>query len=202
MDNHKVAELDESGITTVAGYRKIFNYRAETGEFTGSNDEYLPEGVGVPACSTLIQAPSCNEGEVAIFDEKKERWTVQEDHRGEIVFSIDTGESKEIHEIGPIPNGYTINKPESAADEWDGEKWVINNEKAREIEVQEAENKKNELLAVANVECNELVIDFNLGLLTDEQVEELKAWRIYIRDLKAVDTGAVPDIEWPEAPKS
>ncbi len=202
MDNQKVAELNESGITTVAGYKRIFNYRAETGEFTSSNDEYLPVGVGIPACSTLLPAPSCNEGKVAIFDVEKERWTIQEDHRGEIVFCIETGEPKEINEVGPIPNGYTVSKPNSAADEWDGGKWVVNEAKAKELAVQKAENKKKELLTVANAECNELMIDYNLGLLTDEQVEELKAWRLYIRELKAVDTGTAPDVVWPEAPKA
>ncbi|HHY8328586.1 tail fiber assembly protein [Citrobacter braakii] len=202
MGNHEVAELNASGITTVAGYKKIYNYRAETGEFTGTSDEYLPVGVGIPACSTLLAAPSCGEGEVAIFDLDMGRWTVQEDHRGEIIYSIETGEPTEINKIGPIPNDYTVSKPNSAADEWDGEKWVINADKARELALQEAENKKKELLSVANAECNELMIDFNLGLLTDEQTEELKTWRIYIRDLKQVDIGSAPDITWPEAPKS
>lgn len=201
MDNQKVAELNEDGITTVAGYQKIYNYRAETGEFTGSNDEYLPIGVGIPACSTLLAVPSCSKGKVAIYDVEKGCWSVQEDHRGEIVYSVDTGEPTVINNIGPISNDYTVNKPNSLADEWDGEKWVLNETKAIELAVQQAENKKKELLTVANAQCNELMIDFNLGLLTDEQKQELKAWRIYIRDLKLVDINMAPDITWPEAPK-
>ncbi|HHR5659013.1 TPA: tail fiber assembly protein [Klebsiella pneumoniae] len=202
MGNLEVAELNESGITTVAGYKKIYNYRAETGELAGASDEYLPVGVGIPACSTLLAPPSYGKGEIAIFDLDMGRWTVQEDHRGEIIYSIKTGEPTEINEIGPIPNDYTLSKPNSAADEWDGEKWVINADKARELALQEAENTKKELLSVANAECNELMIDFNLGLLTDDQTEELKAWRIYIRDLKQLDIGSAPDITWPVAPKS
>ncbi|HDJ9227137.1 TPA: tail fiber assembly protein [Escherichia coli] len=202
MDNQKVAELNESGITTVAGYLKIYNYRAETGEFTGSNDEYLPVGVGIPACSTLLVPPSCSKGKIAIFDVEMGRWVMQEDHRGEIVYSIKTGEPTEINEIGPISDDFTISKPNSAADDWDGEKWVLNEKRALELAVQQAENKQKELLTVANAQCNELMIDFNLGLLTDEQIVELKAWRIYIRDLKLVDINSAPDITWPEAPNS
>lgn len=202
MDNRIIAELNEAGITTVAGYKKIFNYRAETGEFTGSNDEYLPVGVGIPACSTLLEPPSCTEGRVAIFDIEKGRWSVQEDHRGQTVYSIETGEAVVINEIGPISDTYTVCKPNSEADEWDGENWVVNAAKEKQIAVQEAVNKKNALLTVANTECNELMVDYNLGLLTDEQTEVLKAWRIYIRDLKLVDANAAPVIDWPEAPQS
>ncbi|ELY2473224.1 tail fiber assembly protein [Cronobacter sakazakii] len=201
MNKNNVAVLDELGITTVAGYKKIYNYRAETGEFTGSNDEYLPVGVGIPACSTVIPNPSCEAGEVAIFNGELGRWVVQEDHRGETVYSIETGTPFEVIEIGPIPNGYTLSQPSSKADEWNGKEWVRNDEKAKELAMQEAENKKNTLLTEANAECNELMVDYNLGLLTNEQTEKLKIWRIYIRDLKAVDTSAAPNIEWPEVPK-
>ncbi|EHK0700401.1 tail fiber assembly protein [Salmonella enterica] len=200
MKKITVAALNESGITTIAGYKKIYNYRAETGEYTGSNDEYLPIGVGVPACSTLLPPPSCNEGQVAIFDIEKGDWTVEEDHRGEIVYSIKTGEPLEIKDIGPISKNFTTKKPSSGADEWDGENWVINYEKAKELAVKEAEGKKKNLLAEANTECNELMIDYNLGLLTEAQEEELKCWRIYIRNLKEVDTSTAPNIEWPELP--
>uniref|UniRef100_A0A7M2QM89 Tail fiber assembly protein n=1 Tax=feces metagenome TaxID=1861841 RepID=A0A7M2QM89_9ZZZZ len=200
MNEQIEAVLNESGITISAGVKTIYNFRAETGEFTGSNKEFLPIGVGIPACSTLIPNPICEPGHVAIYDVGLQVWLVEEDHRGEVAYSIEDGKPTEISDIGPIPEGYTLLQPNTAANEWDGTKWIVNKQKAKELAVLEAEKKRESLLAVANTECNELMIDYNLGLLTEEQTEELKSWRIYIRELKVVVTENAPEIKWPKSP--
>lgn len=201
MDKENEAVLDDTGITIRAGTKVIYNFLADTGEYMGSNEEHLPVGVGIPACSTLLPNPECHSGYVAIFDLDSQNWSVEEDHRGKMAYSMANGEPLEITSIGPVPNGYTLHQPQTAADEWDGMKWALDEEKAQELAVIEAENKKNSLLAEANTECNELMVDYNLGLLSEKQTEVLKLWRIYIRDLKEVDTSKAPNIGWPVLPE-
>jgi hypothetical protein len=59
--------------------------------------------------------------------------------------------------------------------------------------------KQNDLLAAASVALAPLQTAVTLGIATDGETADAKAWVQYVRDLKAVDlTGASPN--WPEAP--
>ncbi|BEA23268.1 hypothetical protein VEE13_39180 [Escherichia coli] len=51
-------------------------------------------------------------------------WEYVPDHRGEIVYSTETGESKEITVPGDYPENTTTIAPLTSYDKWDGEKWV------------------------------------------------------------------------------
>ncbi|EHN7880966.1 tail fiber assembly protein [Salmonella enterica] len=200
MPNEDKAVLNKYGIATTPGYITIYNYVAETGEFLEASDEYLQEGVGIPAHSTLLPKPLTERGQVAIFDIDQKSWLVVEDHRGDIVYSKDSGEALEINTIGPIPDSYTDVKPLHEYDSWNGKKWVIDINKKNELAIKEAEIKKKTLLSVATSECNEMMVDFNLGLLSDEQIAVLKQWRVYINKLKEIKTTTPDDIEWPIPP--
>lgn len=42
--------------------------------------------------------------------------------------------------------------------------------------------------------------ELELGIISDEDKETLKAWLLYIKQLKTVDTSVAPKITWPEKP--
>lgn len=46
--------LDKNGLAKVAGTLTAYNFDGLTGEFTGAGDEYLPQGVGLPANACTI----------------------------------------------------------------------------------------------------------------------------------------------------
>ena len=46
------------------------------------------------------------------------------------------------------------------------------------------------------------VLDLTLGLISDEDKQKLIAWRLYVKELDALELDAAPDIEWPLKPDS
>ncbi|EHP1876457.1 TPA: tail fiber assembly protein, partial [Escherichia coli] len=89
----KEITLDENGFATEAGYITVYNYDGTTREYIGSSVEYLPFGVGVPAHS-CVDAPGSNKDGFAICrNADSTGWEYVADHRGEIIYSTETGES-------------------------------------------------------------------------------------------------------------
>ncbi|EOV6851974.1 tail fiber assembly protein, partial [Escherichia coli] len=90
----KEITLDENGFATEAGFITVYNYSGETREYISTSTEYLAVGVGIPACSCL-DAPVTHKAGYAICRSADfNSWEYVPDHRGEIVFSTETGESK------------------------------------------------------------------------------------------------------------
>ena len=73
-------------------------------------------------------------------------------------------------------------------------------EELHALAVQEAENKRTQLLAGAADITRELQTDLLLGIISDEDKVKLIAWRAYIKALEAVDTSSAPGVKWPEKP--
>ncbi|RME58182.1 DUF4376 domain-containing protein [Candidatus Parcubacteria bacterium] len=64
----------------------------------------------VPAHATLIAPPkTIPEGSVAVFDETKNKWSVMEDHRGQVVWV--NNQEVTIDKLGPLPKGASKTKP-------------------------------------------------------------------------------------------
>lgn len=102
--------FDEHGLATSAGELRCFYFSMETGEYTGWSDEYINIGVSLPSFSTDEQPGEEIEGYVYVFIDGA--WNAKEDHRGETVYLLETGEEIVITEIGPYPEGTTTTKPE------------------------------------------------------------------------------------------
>lgn len=64
-----------------------------------------------------------------------------------------------------------------------------------------AEETKTVLMKEANARILPLQDAFDLGLDTDEEKQLLLAWKKYRVMLSRVDTGKVPEIEWPDKPE-
>lgn len=75
--------------------------------------------------ATSIVPPSVGENEIAKFEEGVggDSWVVLPDYRGETVYSVENGSPLLVVDVGEIPFGYTLQKPELYQVYQDGE-WV------------------------------------------------------------------------------
>ncbi|EDT6116595.1 DUF4376 domain-containing protein [Salmonella enterica subsp. enterica serovar Senegal] len=103
---------------------KIFNLRSDTNEFIGAGDAYIPSHTGLPSNCTDIAPPDIPASHIAVFDPETETWSLHEDHRGETVYDMQTGNPIYISEPGPLPENTTTQAPTSSVDKFENGKWV------------------------------------------------------------------------------
>ena len=91
--------------------------------------------------------------------------------------------------------------PENA----DGQ-WIFNGKKITPRVIPEseliaqAEETRAQLMAEANQKITPLQDALDVGIATDEELTQLKAWKTYRVLLNRVDTSTAPDVDWPVAP--
>ncbi|ALV94332.1 tail assembly protein [Pantoea rodasii] len=189
--------LDETGLAKETGLLTVHSYDPNTGEFTGSSEEYVSVGVGIPANSTCTAPPDAEQGKAMIFNGG---WQLVEDHRGETVYSTENGTATVISQAGEYPTGTTLLKPATAFDTWNGKKWVTDKAAQQAALVKIADAEKARLIAVANSTTQAWQTQLMLGIITDADKAALTEWMTYIQALQALDTSSAPDITWPAAP--
>ncbi|EJN7217736.1 tail fiber assembly protein [Citrobacter freundii] len=195
------AELDSELIATVAGDITVFNYDGETREYLSSSIEYLPIGVGIPA-NSCTDAPGESKEDFAICRKADfTAWEYVADHRGETVYSTETGESEIVSLPGDYPEGTTTLAPATPYDKWNGSEWVTDTEAQHAADVEAAERQKAALLLEAQVTISLWQTELQLGIISDEDKASLIAWMNYIKAVQAVDTSKAPDITWPDKPE-
>ncbi|EHX4872889.1 tail fiber assembly protein [Salmonella enterica] len=178
---------------------KIYNLRSDTNEFIGAGDAYIPPHTGLPANCTDIAPPDIPASHIAIFDVGTETWSLHEDHRGEAVYDITTGNQVYISAPGPLPENVTSVSPGGEYQKWDSKTKVWVNDEAAEAaaRLREAEGTKNRLLQIASEKIAPLQDAVDLDEATDKEKASLLAWRKYRVQVNRVDT-LNPD--WPEQP--
>ncbi|EMD6813377.1 tail fiber assembly protein [Citrobacter koseri] len=174
---------------------KIYNLRADTSEFIGGGDAYIPAHTGLPAYCTDIEPPEAPAGHVAVFDDNEQKWDVVEDHRGKTVYDIQTGQAISIESLGSLPDNVVSVAPDGSYEKWDGKKWVKDEEAENAAKIREAEATKNSLMQTANEKITLLQDAVDLDMATDEEKELLLKWKKYRVLLSRVDTSKP---EWPE----
>ena len=195
------AKLNSNFIAIVAGDITVFNYDGETREYLSSSVEYLAVGVGIPA-NSCTDAPGESKEDFTICRSADfTAWEYVADHRGETVYSTDTGESVIISAPGDYPEGTTTLAPATPYDTWNGSEWVTDNEAQHKADVEAAEQQKAALLAEAQTTISLWQTELQLGIISDEDKASLNAWMIYIKAVQAVDTSKAPDITWPDKPE-
>ena len=201
MDTKEIT-LDENGFATEAGFITVYNYNGETREYISSSLEFLPFGVGIPAHSCL-DAPGSNKAGYAICRTVDlNSWEYVPDHRGEIVYSTKTGESKEITAPGDYPENTTTIAPLTPYDKWDGEKWVTDTEAQHSAAVGAAEIQRQSLVDAAMASISLIQLKLQAGRkLTQAETTRLNAVLDYIDAVTATDTSTAPDVIWPELPE-
>ncbi|MGE2764153.1 tail fiber assembly protein [Escherichia coli] len=194
------AILNSEFIAIAAGNITVYNYDGETREYISTSNEYLAVGVGIPACSCL-DAPGTHKAGYAICRSADlNSWEYVPDHRGEMVYSTETGESKEIIAPGDYPENTNTIAPLTPYDKWDGDKWVTDINAQHVAEVEAAEQQKSVQLLFAKEKIIFWQTELQLGIISDEDKEKLMSWVNYIKAVQAVDTQKAHNIIWPEKP--
>ena len=200
MDN---AVLNSELIATKAGNISVYNYDGESREYISTSTEYLAIGVGIPACSCLDAPGPYKTGYAICRSEDFNSWIYVPDHRGEIVYSTETGESKEIKAPGDYPENTTTIAPLSPYDKWDGEKWVTDTEAQHSAAVDAAEAQRQSLIDAAMASISLIQLKLQAGRkLTQAETTRLNAVLDYIDAVMATDTSTVPNVIWPELPEA
>ncbi|HGI8956273.1 TPA: tail fiber assembly protein [Salmonella enterica subsp. enterica serovar Javiana] len=178
---------------------KIFNLRSDTNEFIGAGDAYIPPHTGLPANCTDVSPPEISASHIAVFDAEAETWSLKEDHRGETVYDIATGNQVYISDPGPLPENVTSVSPDGKYQKWDGKAWVKDEAAEAAARLREAEGTKSRLLLMASGKIAPLQDAVDLDEATDKEKASLLAWRKYRVLVNRVDT-TNPD--WPYVPVS
>lgn len=195
------AVLNNELIAIKAGVITIYNYDGETREYISTSTEYLAVGVGIPACSCL-DAPVTHKAGFAICRTTDlSRWEYIVDHRGNTVYSTETGEALIVSVIGNYPEDTTTLPPTTSYDFWDGSKWVTDTKAQHVADVTIAEQKKTALLAEATTIIAPLVDAQAGGYIDDADVPRLAEWQRFRYKLTKVDTSNAPIINWPARPE-
>lgn len=178
----------------------VYNFRADTREFIGAGQAYVPAHTGVPANCTAVEPPEIPIGYVAIFDESAGEWTLQEDHRGETVYDTFTGQALLISEIGVLPVSATTITPVGDYQKWNGNEWVTDAEAEKAAKLAIAESKKASLMSKAASVIEPLQDSVELNMATDDEKEKLTSWKVYRVLLNRIDISDAENIIWPEVP--
>ncbi|GIP88333.1 phage tail fiber assembly protein [Escherichia coli] len=200
MDN---AVLNSELIATKAGNITVYNYDGETREYISTSTEYLAVGVGIPAYSCLDAPGTYKAGYAICRSVDLNSWEYMPDHRGEIIYSTETGEAKEITVPGNYPENTTTIAPLTPYDTWDGEKWVTDTEAQHNAAVEAAEAQRQSLIDAAMASISLIQLKLQAGRkLTQTENTRLNAVLDYIDVVTTTDTSTAPDVIWPELPEA
>ncbi len=174
---------------------RIYNLRADTKEYIGAGDAYIPAGTGLPADCTDCLPPEIPTGKAAVFD--GEGWILLDDHRGETLYCKESGQQVIITELGNLPDNVTAIMPEENFMIWDGNAWVKDQEAEQRAAVAQAEEDKKRLLQESTLNINTLQDAVDLGMATEDEMALLIEWKKYRILVSRVEPSEAPDIEWP-----
>ncbi|ANI81786.1 tail fiber assembly protein [Kosakonia oryzae] len=193
------AVLDKAKIATTAGNITVYGFSAQTGEFTGSSEEFLAIGVGLPAGSTDIAPGTVAEGCVAIFTGSS--WEQQEDHRGETAYSTVDLSASTVDYIGPLKDGFVATAPTTPYDRWNGSAWITDAEAQQVAAVQDAQALRQQHIDTAMSSISVIQLKLQAGrTLNDEEKNRLDQVLDYIDAINAIDLSSAPNITWPTQP--
>ncbi|WP_316389686.1 tail fiber assembly protein [Enterobacter cloacae] len=195
------AKLNSEFVATVAGDITVYNYDGETREYLSSSVEYLAVGVGLPANSCTDAPGESKDNFVICRTADFTAWEYVADHRGETVYSTETGDAMMVSLPGDYPEGTTPLAPSTPYDTWNGSEWVTDTEAQHAADVGAAEQQKAALLLEAQATISLWQTELQLGIISDEDKASLIAWMNYIKAVQAVDTSKAPDVTWPDKPE-
>lgn len=193
--------LDENGYATTDGQITVYNYDGETREYLTSSVEYLVAGFGIPAHSSTDAPGDHKDGFAIRRNADLTGWEYVADHRGETIYSTETGKPVTVSYLGEYPEGTTTKAPSTPYDKWDGGKWVTDKDAQHAADVAAAEQHKVNLLNAAKSQISLWQTELQLGIISDDDKAALISWIGYIKAVQAVDTSTAPEITWPEQPQ-
>ncbi|MZY23974.1 tail fiber assembly protein [Enterobacter hormaechei] len=192
------AKLNSEFIATVAGDITVFNFEGETREYLSSSVEYLAVGVGIPANSCTDAPGESREGLAICRTADFTAWEYVADHRGETVYSTETGEPEIVSLPGDYPEGTTTLAPSTPYDTWNGNEWVTDTEAQHSAAVEVAERQRQSLINTAMASISMIQLKLQAGrTLTQTETTKLNIVLDYIDAVTATEISTAPDIIWP-----
>ncbi|MGL4680818.1 MAG: tail fiber assembly protein [Plesiomonas shigelloides] len=178
---------------------EIASYDNPNREFNGVFTYRAIEGCGLPPC-TCFDVPEQRIGFAAVRNADDSGWHYVEDHRGDTVYSTETGAEQTITDLGPYPHNVTPLKPATPHDKWHGDTWVTDVVSQKAEQVAQADATKYTLQREAEDAIKPLERAKSLGITTPQELALLTEWEKYSVYLMRVDTSTAPNITWPVKP--
>lgn len=179
----------------------VYEYSNDTGEYVGTREAYVVANTGLPACCTDMEPPVAPENHVAIFRPESQVWILLEDHRGKVVYDKDTGLPVVITTIGSLPDNVTYIAPGGEYMKWDGNDWVDDPAAKLTKLVNQATQRKTDLLNLADYKISILQDAVTYNLATDEESVMLDSWRKFRVLVNRINENDPQNITWPETPE-
>jgi hypothetical protein len=211
-DSMTKAIFDGNGFCIKEGYVGTYNIHSTTREYIGSNREYVPVGVtvaayayrDVPPFAEYKQKLAAGVPQAILRTADYKGWQIVIDYRGYTVYNTSDKTPKIVTVFGDIPTGFTLLKPATEFDEWNGSKWVLNENKQLQAEIDAANKTKQALMAEAQEHINiyQDMLDFDMADDIDAVEAKLAEWRKYRIAVYKISTAEPSKIVWPEKPTS
>ncbi|WP_350326475.1 tail fiber assembly protein [Pectobacterium aroidearum] len=203
MKNYSIevnsAKMNESGFSVQAGWITIYQVHPVNREYIGANYEYLPIGVGVPAGS-YIDVPELPQAGLALRRSADgKQWEHVSDYRSQTVYNTETRQPHKVTDMGELQASQTLLVPTSEFDKWEDGKWVTDLEAQRQVLIANKKVELNTRLSQASERIQVLSDAVELNLATEEEKNELKAWKTYRLQLSRVDINS-PENTFPDMP--
>ncbi len=195
------AEIDATGLATVAGWMTVYAINPTTREYTGTSEEYLPIGVGLPAFSFMDKPTAVEDDQAIVRSTKDDAWETLPDYRGKTAYDIETGSPIAVTALGELDNMLTLLAPATGYDKWSGAAWVTDETAEQAAAVTQANAQRTALIAEASTRTQLWQTQLMLNIISDIDKALLTEWMRYIQDLQAVDITADPAIAWPAMPQ-
>ena len=189
--------LNAQGFAETSGWIVCYLTNPD-GEYIGFIDEFIPATAGLPAGAYIDEPPTDEAGKAII--RVGDKWELVDDHRGETVYSTESGQPIEVKAPGDYPDNTTPLAPATPFDKWNGSAWVTDETKLKAANIAENEFRKAQLRAQADSEIAWRLDAVNDGYATEQEAADLVKWKKYRVLLMRVDTSKVPDIAWPPVP--
>ncbi|EMA7647472.1 tail fiber assembly protein [Yersinia enterocolitica] len=197
---HELAVLDDNGLAISPGVVNVFNIDPTSREYISTSEEYLAVGVGIPSSSYTDAPPASKSGFAVCRSVDGNAWEHMLDNRGQTVYDIQTGRPDTVTVVGELAEGFTLLAPTTPFDKWNGKNWVTDTAAVSEAAVSNARNELLQRQRVASDKIATLEDAVSLDLATEQEVADLKAWKVYRVLLNRVDVTKAPNIDWPAIP--
>ncbi|MEI7161013.1 tail fiber assembly protein [Pectobacterium versatile] len=196
----KNAELNERGLAINTGWITVYHVNPTTREYQSASYEYVMQGVGLPADSYADEPELPPVGKALRRSADGKLWEQVPDYRGQTVYSTETRQAQIVSQFGELSEAFTLLKPATEFDKWNGKKWVIDKDAQAAAALKVAQQELATRRAAATSRINELTYAVNLDIATDEEKAALTAWQTYAVLLSRIDVSTAK-IDWPEAPQ-
>ncbi|MBI0438537.1 tail fiber assembly protein [Dickeya dianthicola] len=193
-------QLNEQGLSISSGYIQVYHIDPQTREYIGSTQEYLMEGIGIPAHSFPDAPPQAQPQQAILRRSDASGWDSVADYRGKTVYDKQTRQASVISQPGDLPDTLTLLAPASAYDVWQADGWVTDDKAQQAAQVSAAQQQMAGYLAQAEKRLAVLQYAVELEMATEQETQALKNWKTYMVQLSRLDVSSAPAIDWPTMP--